>query len=330
MAEFDIIARYFAPIAGAAGLGLLDDAALLEPTLGHDLVVTTDAVVAGVHFFADDPPASIAHKALATNLSDLAAKGATPRAFLLTLMLPGAGNTGINDAWLAAFASGLGTLAAQSGCMLVGGDTVSTPGPLALSITAIGAVPSGTMVRRGAARAGDFLYVTGTIGDAAIGLQRELARRAGADWPLAEDHLSYLSARYRLPRARLAVAATLRQHASAAMDISDGFAGDLIKMISLAGYGADVFLADVPLSVATRAAIRHKPDLRDTALTGGDDYELLIAVPSSKAKTFQAECLAKGVAVSRVGIVTDRQVPVRFLEADGSERTFRNPSYVHG
>jgi thiamine-monophosphate kinase len=328
--EFDIIARYFAPMAGAGGLGLLDDAALLKPTPGCELVVTTDAVVAGVHFFADDPADTIAQKALGTNLSDLAAKGAKPVAFVMTLMLPKSAETALNDNWLAAFAKGLGTLASQSGCGLIGGDTVSTPGPLAISITAMGEVPAGTMVRRNGAASGDQLFITGTIGDAAIGLQMILAERAGTEWPLAAEHRRFLLERYHVPRARTVLAEILRKHASAAMDISDGFAGDLGKLVKLAGCGADVFLADVPLSVAARAAIRHLPDLRETAFTGGDDYELLVSVPAAKAKAFQAQCLAAGVAVSQVGFATLDPAPVRFLEADGTERQFRSASYIHG
>jgi thiamine-monophosphate kinase len=328
--EFDIIARHFAPLAGACGLGLLDDAALLNPTPGCELVVTTDAIVAGVHFFADDSADTIAQKALGTNLSDLAAKGAKPVAFVLTLMLPKSAQTALPDSWLAAFANGLGNLASRSGCALVGGDTVSTPGPLTISITAMGEVPAGSMVRRNGASPGDHLFVTGTIGDAAIGLQMILAELAGAQWPLAADHQRFLLDRYHVPRARIALVDILRAHASAAMDISDGFAGDLAKLVTLSGCGADVFLSDVPLSVAARAAMRHLPGLRETAFTGGDDYELLASVPAEKAKAFQMQCLTAGIAVSQVGFTTAAPAPVRFLEADGTERRFQSASYIHG
>ena len=168
--EDDLIARYFAPIAGPGGLRLRDDAALVEETPGREQVVTTDALVAGVHFFADDPPRSIARKALGVNLSDLAAKGATPQGFVLTLALP----DGWTNDWLAEFASGLGAEATAYGCPLLGGDTVRTPGPLMLSVTALGTVPRGRMVRRTGARPGDRLFVTGSIGDAALGLRLRL------------------------------------------------------------------------------------------------------------------------------------------------------------
>ena len=164
--EDDLIARYFAPIAGAGGLGLRDDAARIAPPAGCEIVLTVDGLVAGVHFFADDPPAAIARKALRVNLSDLAAKGATPLGFLLTLVLP----RDWKPDWLELFAKGLGEDAAAFACPLLGGDTVSTPGPLTLSITTLGSVPAGRMVPRDGARAGDALYVSGTIGDAALGL----------------------------------------------------------------------------------------------------------------------------------------------------------------
>src|SRR6201996_4060674 len=171
--EDDLIARYFAPLAGPAGLGLKDDAALLTPPSDRDLVLTTDALVAGVHFPADDPPGTIARKALRVNLSDLAAKGARPLGFLLTLALP----SDWRDEWLAAFAGGLCADVLAFKCPLIGGDTVATPGPLTLSVTAVGAVAQGRMPRRTGVRPGDRLYVTGTIGDAAIGLKMRLGRR---------------------------------------------------------------------------------------------------------------------------------------------------------
>jgi thiamine-monophosphate kinase len=323
--EFDIIARHFAPIAGPGGLGLLDDAALVQPPPGQELVVTTDAVVAGVHFFADDPPDTIAMKALGVNLSDLAAKGADALGFTLTLVMP----KGTEEGWLASFAAGLGRMAQAYACPLLGGDTVVSPGPLVLSVSAFGTVPSGGMVRRGGARPGDLILVTGHIGDAAIGLKARLASRAGQPWPLAADHLAYLEGRYLTPRPRNAAAAALRRHASAAMDVSDGFVGDLTKMLALAGLGAEVRLDDVPLSVAARAAIRRDPALLETALTGGDDYEVLACVPASVAKVFLAACLAEGVPAVEIGAVREAG-PVRFLDADGFERRFARGSYVHG
>src|SRR6202047_3857885 len=231
--EDSLIARYFRPLAtdpGAFDLG--DDAAVLK-ALGEDIVVTTDAIVEGVHFLPDDPPDTIARKALRVNLSDLAAKGASPAGFVLTLALRAA-----DLAWLTAFARGLGEDAGLFGCPLLGGDTVSTPGPLTISITAFGRVPAGKMVHRSGAKPGDRVVVTGTIGDAALGL--DILRGGTVAAVLADDAgaKETLVGRYRIPQPRNALAEAVRDHASAAMDISDGLAGDLAKLCAASGVSA--------------------------------------------------------------------------------------------
>jgi thiamine-monophosphate kinase len=326
MREFELIARFFAPLAGPAGLGLRDDAALIPPPPGQELVVSTDALVADVHFFADDPPVTVGHKALAVNLSDLAAKGATPLGFQLALMLP----DGVGDAWLAGFADGLGALAAEAACPLTGGDTVATPGPLSVAITVFGSVPAGAMVPRGDAATGNRLVVTGTIGDGAIGLKVRAAERRGRRWPMTADHIAYLRGRYLSPRPRFAAAEAVRRHARAAMDVSDGLVGDLTKMMALAGHGADVRLDDIPLSVAARAAIRFDAENEERALTGGDDYEVLAAVPEENVQDFLTDCLRVSVAATVIGEVTGLGAAVRFLDAEGKERRFARGSYEHG
>jgi thiamine-monophosphate kinase len=296
--EDEIIAEIFAPFAGEAGLGLADDAACLTPRDGHDLVLTCDTVTAGVHFFADDPAAAIAAKALRVNLSDLAAKGAEPQGFLLNLALP----EDWTPAWLEAFAAGLAEEAKLHACPLVGGDTVKILGPLTVSITAFGAVPHGRMVRRPGARAGDVLFATGTIGDAAVGL---LTRRPGKKpaWVegLSPPARAALATRYLYPQPRLALRAALLAHARAAMDISDGLAGDLAKMLHLAGMTADIAFADLPLSPAAREALALAPDLAAVIVSGGDDYEILAAVPPHDAAAFERQATAAGVAVARIG-----------------------------
>ena len=211
LSEQDLIAKYFAPLAGPGGLGLLDDAALLAPPPGTELVLTADALVAGVHFFAEDPPEKIARKALAVDLSDLAAKAADPLGFLLTLALP----RDWTPAWLAAFSRGLGEMATLGDCPLLGGDTVSTPGPLTLSITALGCVPAGKIVRRTTARTGDALYVSGTIGDAALGLALRKSQVTGEQEPawaqnLGADQCEVLIDRYLSPRPRKTLVSALR------------------------------------------------------------------------------------------------------------------------
>src|SRR5260370_40335168 len=225
-AEDSLIGRHFRPLATAPGaFNLGDDAAILKAS-GDDIVVTTDAIVEGVHFLADDPPDTIARKALRVNLSDLAAKGATPAGFVLTLALRNA-----DDSWLSAFAAALGEDAREFNCSLLGGDTVSTPGPLMISITAFGRVPPGKMVHRSGARPGDRVMVTGTIGDAALGL--DILTRGAVATVLADDAAAkeMLVGRYRVPQPRNARAQAVSDHASAAMDGSDGLAGDLATLV---------------------------------------------------------------------------------------------------
>jgi thiamine-monophosphate kinase len=291
--EDDLIARYFAPLAGAAGLGLRDDAALFTPPSGCDLVLTKDALVAGVHFFAEDPPHAIAAKALRVNLSDLAAKGARPQGFLLALALP----RDWREDWLAAFAQGLGADSRGFGCPLWGGDTVATPGPLTISITAIGACAAGRMVARTGAQPGDFLYVSGTIGDSALGLALRLGQAQAPDpAPLLE--------RYLLPQPRLGLAEGLAAHAHGAMDVSDGLVGDLAKMMRASGCGAAVDAQSVPLSAAARAMVGRDGRLFKRALTGGDDYEILCSVPPGATQAFEQAARAASIPVARIGVVT--------------------------
>ncbi|HEX8662595.1 MAG TPA: thiamine-phosphate kinase [Beijerinckiaceae bacterium] len=320
--EDELIARYFAPIAGEGALGLKDDAALVRPRPGHDLVVTADAIVAGVHFFPDDPAASVAVKALGVNVSDLAAKGATPAGFVLTLTLP----QDWTETWLVAFCEGLGEASRAFACPLLGGDTVRGPA-LALSITAFGEVPEGRMVRRTTARPSDRLCVSGTIGDGALGL----ALRGGApSWAaaLSGDERAFLIDRYLHPRPRIALAPALLAHASAAMDVSDGLAGDLAKMMRASGTAAAVEADSIPLSPAARAALAADPSLFDRLVTGGDDYEVLAAVPPERLETFLKASVEAGVATSAIGTVTEGQGPPVFRRG-GTERRYAQGSYSH-
>ncbi len=274
--EDGLIARFFAPLAvcragsPCQAFGLLDDAAVLTPPQGQDLVLSKDALVAGVHFFAHDDPALIARKALRVNISDLAAKGAQPLGYLLALALPPAPS----DAWLEAFSKGLAQDQAEYGIALLGGDTVKTNGELMISITVVGCVPHGRMVRRTTAQVGDVLAVTGTIGDSALGC-RVLA---GHSLPIAPSHLEFLQDRDWLPRPRLSFAPHLLRYASAAMDISDGFVGDLAKLCRVSGVSVQVNVEDIPLSDATRAAVQLQPPLLESVLGGGDDFEVLFTV----------------------------------------------------
>jgi thiamine-monophosphate kinase len=322
--EDDLIARYFAPMAGEGGLLLKDDAARLTPPEGHDLVLTADALVAGGHFFPDDPATSIGRKALGVNMSDLAAKGATPLGFLLTLALP---DDWAPD-WLAGFAEGLREAAAAYRCPLLGGDTVAARGPLVLSITAIGAVPAGRMVHRFTARGGDRVCVTGTIGDAALGLL--LRRQPGAAWTsgLSINHRVYLTDRYLHPRPRLALASILREHASAAMDVSDGLAGDLAKMAWASGLSAEVDVDLIPFSPAARGVFGADPRLRDRMITGGDDYEILCTLPPQRYAQARAAAEAAGLSLTALGTVREGTAPP-LIRVDGIPRSFARGSFSH-
>jgi thiamine-monophosphate kinase len=320
--EDSLISRYFRPLAtdpGAFNLG--DDAAVLK-ALGEDIVVTTDAIVEGVHFLPDDPPDTIARKALRVNLSDLAAKGATPAGFVLTLALRSA-----DEAWLTSFARGLGEDRGLFGCPLLGGDTVSTPGPLMISITAFGRVPVGRMVRRGGAKPGDRVVVTGTIGDAALGLDilRGGAVAAAAD-AAAKD---MLVARYRIPQPRNALAQAVRDHASAAMDVSDGLAGDLAKLCAASGVSAVIDAPDIPLSAAAAALLAGGSVGIETIVSGGDDYEVLCAIPENRLAAFARAADIAGVAVTSIGVVVAGVSVPKFLDAQGREIGLKRLSYSH-
>src|ERR1700722_14873855 len=311
-AEDSLIARYFQPLATDPGaFGLADDAAVLQAR-GEDIVVTTDAIVEGVHFLAEDPPDTIARKALRVNLSDLAAKGANPAGFVLTLALRAA-----DDAWLTAFARGLGEDASGFDCPLLGGDTVSTPGPLMISITAFGRVPAGRMVHRSGAKPGDRIVVTGTIGDAALGL--DVLNGGAVAAALAGDVAAkqMLTGRYRVPQPRNALALTVRDHAHAAMDASDGLAGDLAKLCAASGVSAVIDAPAVPLSTPAASLLTRAIIGIEAILSGGDDYEILCAIPEDRVEAFAQAAAAAGVATTPIGTILAGTQPPKFLDGQG-------------
>lgn len=323
-AEDRLIARYFAPLAtDPAALGLIDDAAAIAPPPGCDLVVTTDGVIAGVHFFPDDPPDKISRKVLRMNLSDLAAKGAKPLGFLISVSLPGS----VDEPWVAAFAAGLGDDAKTYECPLLGGDTDRTPGPASVSITAFGTVPHGAMVRRSTAQVGDCVVVTGTIGDSALGVRLRRDASLAQRWRLTDVEEAHLKQRYLLPQPRNVLAEAVLHHASAAMDVSDGLAGDLAKLCRVSGVAVDVDVARVPFSDAVRTAIAADPGAIEPALTGGDDYEILLTLAPDKLAGFNAAARKAGVAVTEIGRVAAGQ-GARFL-GDGKVLAFARASYSH-
>lgn len=318
--EDDLIARYFKPIATDPGaLGLTDDAAVLRSS-SDDLVVTTDAIVEGVHFLSGDPPETVARKALRVNLSDLAAKGAAPAGFVLTLAL-----RELDERWLSAFAGGLADDAITFDCPLLGGDTVATPGPLTMSITAFGRTQPGGMVLRSRAQPGDRIVVSGTIGDAALGLAILSNKITVSDAGIRE----VLIDRYRIPQPRTRLAEAVRNHARAAMDVSDGLAGDLAKLCNASGVSAIIHAAAVPLSDAARGLIEQGQASFASAVSGGDDYEILCTIAKGRWDDFARAARNTGVSVTPIGEVIAGNAVPRWLDTKGEDVAFSQLSYSH-
>ena len=325
-AEDRLIARHFRPLATHPGaLGLADDAAVLALPRGQELVLTADGVIEGVHFFPDDPPEAVARKALRINLSDLAGKGARPLGFLLSIAL----TREAVDGWLKRFTAALGADAKTFGCPLLGGDTDRTPGRLSVTIAALGTVPRGTMVRRGGARAGDRVVVSGTIGDAALGVILRRDPAAAKRWGLDRRLRAHLERRYLVPEPRVALAEALRRNANGGMDISDGLAGDLAKMCRVSRVDATIDVARVPLSRAARTALAAEPALIETILTGGDDYEVLAGVPARRVEALRKAARAKGIGLTEIGQFAKGSGTARFVDARGRAMKFARPSYSH-
>ena len=319
--EFRLIARHFRPLAAAPGaLALADDAALLDPPPGRTLVLAADAMVAGVHFLPDDPPETIGRKLLRVNLSDLAAMGAEAIGYLMTTALSPA----MGEAWLEGFTRGLAEDQVRFGVVLLGGDTVSSPGPVTLSLTIIGAVSPGRALRRNGARAGDALWVSGTIGDGALGLDALTGRLPG----LAPAARERLACRYRLPEPRLPLGRALVGVATACMDVSDGLVQDVGHLARGAGLAAVIEAALVPLSGPAREAVAADPALLARCLTGGDDYELAFAAPEGAAASVRAAAARAGIEVARIGRFEAGR-GVRVIGADGAPMALARGGWSH-
>ncbi|MES2401003.1 MAG: thiamine-phosphate kinase [Pseudomonadota bacterium] len=307
MGEFDLIERYFKRPARRAVLGVGDDCALLQPTAGMQLAISSDMLVEGRHFFPNVDPAALGHKALAVNLSDLAACGATPVAFTLALALPK-----IDENWLQGFSTGLLALADAHGCELVGGDT--TQGPLNICITVFGEVPRGQALLRSGAKDGDDIYVSGTLGDARLALE---ALRGKVRLP--PDALAQARARLERPEPRVALGQALRGIASSAIDISDGLAGDLGHILKASGVGASI---DTDAALSLMAAAERKLEY---VLSGGDDYELALTAAPSVRAAVQAAASRSGTPVTRIGRI-EPHAGLRLADTQGRavEGNFRS------
>lgn len=314
LGEFELIRRYLAPLAaGAPGaFGLTEDAALLAVDPDRDQVLTTDTIISGVHFLPGDPPDLVARKLLRVNLSDLASMGAAPAGYLLNASWP----QDVEEGWIAGFVEGLSADQKDFGIVLLGGDTTRTPGPLTLSLTAVGTVPKGRCLRRAGGQDGDLLFVSGTLGDAALGLAVQQGRLEG----LSDRARDALIDRYRLPRPRLALGNALLMDglATAAVDVSDGLVADLGHVAAASKLAATIEAPCVPVSPAAQEAMALDATLRDLLLTGGDDYELLVAVPPSRESDLAALAERLGLPLTGIGTLRDGE-GVRVVDASGEE-----------
>lgn len=317
LGEFERIRRFYRPLASRTpgALDLTDDAALLSPAPGHVLVVTADALIEDVHFRAADPPDLVARKMLRVNLSDIAAMGARALGYVMTTALP----RRCGEDWLERFAAGLAADQEEFSVGLFGGDSVATPGPIALSLTAFGEVPLGQAIRRNGARPGDGVYVTGNVGDGALGL---LALDGRLPPGIGAADLAFLGDRYLLPRPRVAVGPVLRGVASAMLDVSDGLVADLGHIAETSGVGAEIERDRVPVSPAGRAALDRDPGLWSAVLGGGDDYELLFTAPGPVPET------VAGVPVRQIGRVV-AGAGVRVLDEQGRSLSVAGAGYRH-
>lgn len=323
--EQQLIQDVFAPLAvdSPGAFGLRDDAALLTCEPDTDLVITKDALVENVHFYADDPPDLIARKALRVNLSDLAAKGAEPRHYLLSLAL----SDRCDREWIERFAEGLAQDQKAYGCSLMGGDTVASRGGVCISVTAVGSVPKGEMKRRHGAQAGHLIYVSGTVGDSLLGLKV----RGGEQFhgPSTARDRDFLADRYLLPQPRVDFVPAIRRHTSSAMDVSDGLVGDLELLCAASGMSAEVDLTEVALSEAARSILDGGLITLEELVTGGDDYELLFTVPPNSVYALEGAARRLSASVSRIGRVVQGNDAPSFFGVDGVPMTFDKPSYSH-
>ena len=322
MGEFDLIARYFTRPVRHAALGVGDDCALLAPRPGMQLAISSDMLVEGRHFFADVDPEALGHKALAVNLSDLAACGARPLAFTLALALPR-----VDEAWLAGFSKGLLALADAHGCELVGGDT--TQGPLNICITVFGEVPAGQALLRSGARAGDDIYVSGTLGDARLALEALLGHIH-----LPDELLAQARQRLERPTPRVALGLALRGIASSAMDVSDGLLGDFGHILKASGVGASIRTDETIKLIAAGAFPSSATGqfdqklLQQCTLAGGDDYELLFTAPPQHRAAVAAAAAQSQTAVTCIGQV-EAAPGLRLVDAQGMPVENRFASFDH-
>lgn len=301
--EGALIAELFAPLTNGlpGACDLKDDAAWLSPPPGHDIVVSTDGLIEGVHFVSGANPADVGWKALAVNVSDLVAKGAAPLVYLMNIALPADRSPRATADWLRGFAGGLSQAQSAFGCVLTGGDTDRTPGPLSVTITALGSLPAGTMTTRKGARPGDVVCVCGDIGDAHLGLRLELEPALRDVWQLSATEAGHLKAQFHRPTPPFRLAGAIAQYASAAMDISDGFVADLSKLVNASCCAAEINAAKVPVSApAAKVLATGSVSIADL-MTGGEDYTILATFPEQGLDAVAEEAARLGYRLTAIG-----------------------------
>ena len=331
LSEFELIEHFFAPLAGEGGFGLQDDIAALPPLSDSDeeRIVSTDALIADVHFFAGDAPSSIARKALAVNVSDLVAKGAQPEGFFLSLALPDS----CSSLWLKEFVKGLRQGISDWKCPLFGGDTVYSPRTLMISVTAFGKLPRGKIPKRSDAKSGDNIFVTGTIGDSFLGLNLIKAEKSDSNhllwsYSLSRSEKKYLKDRYYHPAPRMALIPVIQSFAHASMDISDGLVGDFLKMAKASGLGAKLDIELNILSPAARSAVIADYTLFDALIRGGDDYEILFTVSQDNTWKCRQTARELGISLTHIGIMQSCEDAVE-IRHNGHLLTLQHASFQH-
>lgn len=319
--EFDIISKYFAPLATSTGsLGLLDDGAIFSTSVDNETVLTTDTIISGVHFLQDAGPEDIAARLLAVNISDLAAMGASPIGYLLAISL-----TRKQDCnWLDRFAKELNKAQQDYGLSLYGGDTVLTSGPLTLTLTAFGSVPKGKSLKRSGAKAGDLIYVSGTIGDAYLGLSL-LSKDLTV---LNNKHRDYLIHRFKRPEPRYELSQNLLEIATSAIDVSDGLIAELGHICKASNVGGQIFAPNIPLSIAASSIINDNYLLFNEMISGGDDYELLFTIPKHYQSNIEGLKNLMGIKLTQIGVITSKKI-IKLLDSNKRNIDLKKVGYSH-
>jgi thiamine-monophosphate kinase len=322
LGEFEIIKTYFSPLSRSekGAFNLTDDAAVIEIPDGFSMVVTTDTLVEGVHFLSEDLPENIAAKLLRVSLSDLAAMGSIPAYYNLSI----ATKSGTSSDWFKAFAEGLLADQMQFGITLIGGDTVATSGPLTLSLTAMGFVKKGNAISRGGAKSGDDIWVSGLIGDAALGLRAATGKLSF----VSEKNKKYLISRYTKPVPQTLLGPKLSNHVNSAIDVSDGLIGDLDHICEISKLGADIQIDDIPLSRVAKSVVTEKPDYIDLILSGGDDFELLFTADESFSVIAKSLTKMLDVNLTKIGAMVDRR-SIEIFDKNGDKYFIQNNGYTH-